>query len=119
MTNRLCLSKESYFQMIQCEFFGIDYDEEFADLKGWIEQSKDYYDIELVGFNYFLSKNLEIYVKKGIDCDKLLAFVYSFNEKLIFTIQEFDYQFIENLMNQMPDANNTLDEDLIKSIEMY
>ena len=120
MIARFYLNNDAYHQILENEFFKRDYDPEFSNLEGWIKQSKEFFDVELVAFNYFLSRNIEAYLKKGIQCEELINFVYKLEEQMLFTIQEFDYRFITYLiLEQAPGSESSLDEDLINAIQDY
>lgn len=120
MMKRICLSCETYDQVVRSEYFNKGFDPKFRELEEWLQQCKDYYDIEFIGLNYFLSKNIEKYTKRKIDCMPLIRFVYSLGERFFFTIEEFDHEFIQHLMlRQSPSLENSLDDDLIAAIENH
>jgi hypothetical protein len=120
MLRTICLSKEAYKQFVQNELFNEEYEIQYKDLNGWVNQSKDYFDIQLIGYNYFLSKNLELHLKQGHNCENIIKFIYSLADHMFFVIEEFDDTFIDRLIrHQLPKDLNTLDEDLLENYQSY
>jgi hypothetical protein len=117
MTTTICLSREAYMQLIMKEFHGTQFDQEFKDLSGWIEQSRTYYDVKIVGLNYFLCRNLELLMSKNLASDKLIEYLYGLQKEMFFIIEESDSNFIERLiLSNRPDIESTLEEDLYNVI---
>lgn len=112
------LSRDAYYQFIQSELFGKPYEESYKNLAGWVSEAKVYFDIEFTGYNYFLSKNLEIYLKNGSNCLDIISFIYSVQNHMVFSIEEFDHAFIDRmLLNHLPKDLNTLDQDLLDVLD--
>lgn len=82
-----------------------------GDLEGClttvIERAKNYWDINVVGVNYFLSIIIEQIMKKSNIDKEFIARVYNLKNEMYFTIDELDYKFINELFtNNLPDARN-------------
>lgn len=95
-----CLSKNEYLQLIYWELFSedIDVDIDVENLKKIIEDSSTYWDKQILGLNYFLSILTENLIKKGKFDSQLFDIVYNLKNQMYFEVEEFDYNFIEDLV---------------------
>ena len=74
------------------------------------------YSKEIIGLNYFLSKIVEVYLKKEIDCQFIIESVYSFQEKMFFSIDEMNEDFIDNLFkNSYPNEKIRILKEIEKT----
>ncbi|MEQ8520486.1 MAG: hypothetical protein RLN79_06940 [Cytophagales bacterium] len=115
--DKFCLTKRQCKQLLDNELFGIlDESEDDPDLIAIIERARDYYEIEIVVFNYFISKLLEQYQKKDASkCNKVIEYISEIDKKMFATLEEFDSKFIDLMMTRsMPSKLNTLEEDLLE-----
>lgn len=118
MTREICLSEAAYEQFVKNRVFGIPFDSEFSDLQGWINQSKTYFDIRIVGLNYLLCRCLERIMNQGHTCTTVPDLIYQLEQEMAFQIEEFDRHYVEFLMTQaMPDSSFSLAEDLVRLFE--
>jgi len=108
-----CLTREEYKQILDKEIREVSYDDEYVE--ELFEDCK-YWDTRLIGINHQLSIILEQYMKQGIDCDSVINFVYSLEEKgANFHIEEMTSEFITHLfINYLPRTSN-LEECLIEA----
>ena len=118
--SRHFLSKEELMQIIENKYFGKNYSIEYQYLQEIVDNASTYWDVEFIGFNYFLSKILERYLKKGENCNNIIDFIYKLDEALLYSRQEFDSDFIQMLMIKCkPSAANSLEEDLLQAIILF
>jgi hypothetical protein len=100
-----CLSKTEYLQIIFWELFSenIDGDFDMENLKLLIEDSSTYWDKKIIGLNYFLSILTEQLIKKDKFDIGVFEKIYNLKNKMYFEIEEFDYEFIQDLiLNKEP-----------------
>lgn len=115
-----CLSKTEYLQIIYWELFSEDIDENFdmENLKLLIEDSSTYWDKQIIGLNYFLSILSEQLIKKGKFETRLFDKIYNLKDKMYFNVEEFDYEFIEDLiLNKEPLHTKELGKLLNKAVQ--
>lgn len=115
-----CLSKSEYLQIISWELYSEDIDGDFdkENLKLLIEDSSTYWDKKIIGLNYFLSILIEQLIKQGKFEAILFDKIYNLKNKMYFNIEEFDYDFIEDLiLNKEPLHTKKLGELLNKAIQ--
>ncbi len=103
-----CLSRNEYLYLINRLVFDsqseIDSEENIINL---IERAKNYWDINVVGINYFLSIIIEQLMKKTNITKDLISQIYSFRNEMYFTIDELDHNLINELFsNNLPEARN-------------
>lgn len=119
---RLCFTKKECKQLIENELFGIFNDQEHStNLTELIQRSKIYFDSEIIIFNYFISKLLEQYLKQDESkCFKIIEYLGEVHGKMYITLEEFNSDFINNLMTRsMPTTDSTLEEDLLEIRNSY
>lgn len=109
------LNREQYKELLINEF-----EEEKIDdrvLAALIEVAKTYWDIEIVGNNYFLSKILEQFMKQGIDCRVVIDKVYdTIPNDLFFSVEELDAKFVQSLFqNQI--SSGDLENDILEALK--
>jgi hypothetical protein len=119
---RYCITKKQCKQLLDNELFGIfDETEDDVNLIAMIERARIYYDSEIVVFNYFMSKLLEQYLKHDPSkCGQIIEFLKVLPNNMYLTLEEFDRDFIDNLMTKsMPSSVNSLEDDLLEAINSY
>ncbi|WP_299824845.1 hypothetical protein [uncultured Pontibacter sp.] len=114
------LRKDEFKQLIENRLFNKNYPVDHELLEEVINSTCNYWDVEIVGFNYFFSKILETYLKKSYACADIIDFVYGLSDEMYFSRQEFDSDFIHLLMTKHPrNANSSLEEDLLQAVCFY
>ena len=103
-----CLSRDEYQYMIHQLIFDsqlkVNVEE---DLTNIIERAKNYWDINIIGVNYFLSIITEQIMKKTSINSEFISRIYNFKNEMYFTVDELDYQLIDELFsNNLPEARN-------------
>lgn len=103
-----CLSRNDYQSLIHQL---ITENRREGDLEGCLttvlERAKNYWDINVVGVNYFLSIIIEQVMKKSNIDKEFIARVYNLKNEMYFTIDELDHKFINELfINNLPEARN-------------
>lgn len=103
-----CLSRKEYRYLIYQLIYEQQLEEELElELKSMIERAQHYWDVNIIGINYFLSIILEQIMKKANVDNMFINQIYNMKEKLYFTIDELDYKFIDELfVNNLPNARN-------------
>lgn len=109
--NHRCLSRDEYKIVIDYLLYSQCIESE--ELNELIQSATDYWDVNIIGSNYFLSIILEQIIKcKTINKD-IIHEVYELENKMYFTIDEMDYKFIDELFKyHLPNNRNTLTEQL-------
>lgn len=74
------------------------------ELVYYIERAKIYFDYNIVGSNYYLSIIIEQFLKNEEVDVSFLDAVYALREEMFFSIEEHDYEFINDLFNNFPKA---------------
>lgn len=103
-----CLSRDEYrsliHQLIHNRQLDIELDESLINI---IDRAQNYWDVNIIGVNYFLSIIAEQMMKKA-DVDKeFIAQVYELKNTMYFTVDELDYKLIDELFsNNLPEARN-------------
>lgn len=103
-----CLSRNEY----RCLIYQLIYEQQLEDeledeLKAIIERAQYYWDVNIIGINYFLSIIVEQIMKRANVDRKFIDEIYNLKDKLSFTIDELDYKFIDELfVNNLPDSRN-------------
>lgn len=103
-----CLSRNEYRYLIYQLIYKQQLEEELEEeLKSIIERAQYYWDVNIIGINYFLSIIVEQIMKKANVDNIFINQIYNLKEKLYFTIDELDYKFIDELfINNLPNARN-------------
>lgn len=109
-----CLSRSEYryliFQLLYEQTLEESLEEE---LKNIIERAQNYWDVNIIGVNYFLSIIVEQIMKKSNVDNNFINQIYELKNKLYFTIDELDYKLIDELfVNNLPDARNQYTREL-------
>ncbi len=103
-----CLNQQELEQLIDYMLYnraGDDLAIEKIELsEAWVE--------ELYGLTYFLARILETKAKQGINPNEIIEFFYGLPEKMWFTIQQADAEFVEYMMDRER-TSGTIDEMLI------
>ncbi|QIK59822.1 hypothetical protein G7050_08245 [Dysgonomonas sp. HDW5A] len=103
-----CLSREEYQYLIHQLIYGnqltIELEEELIKI---IDRAQNYWDVNIIGINYFLSIITEQIMKRVNVDNELINQVYDLKNKMYFTIDELDYKLINELFsNNLPEARN-------------
>lgn len=109
-----CLSKEELEKLIELKANFIDkLDDEDGYLNLWIDNAENWRD-ELAGLSYFLSKILEIKLKKGIDCQNLIRLIHDLPDQMWLHLQQFDVEFVQYMLAHVRTSELSLEENLIE-----
>lgn len=103
-----CLSRYEYRCLIYQLISGYQLEEELEEeLKNIIDRAQNYWDVNIIGINYFLSIIAEQVMKKANIDKEFISQIYDLRNQLYFTIDELDYKLIEELfINNLPEARN-------------
>ncbi len=109
-----CLSKEELEKLIELKANSIDrLNDEDGYLSLWIDNAENWRD-ELTGLSYFLSKILEIKLKKGIDCQNLIRLIHELPDQMWLHLQQFDIEFVQYMLAHVRTSELPLEENLIE-----
>lgn len=103
-----CLSRDEYQYMIHQIIFDsqlkVNVEEDLVNI---IERAKNYWDINIIGVNYFLSIITEQIMKKASINSEFISRIYNFKNEMYFTVDELDHKLIDELFsNNLPEARN-------------
>lgn len=103
-----CLSRDEYQYMIHQIIFDsqlkVNVEEDLVNI---IERAKNYWDINIIGVNYFLSIITEQIMKKISINSEFISRIYNFKNEMYFTVDELDHKLIDELFsNNLPEARN-------------
>lgn len=104
--NYYCLNRWEYFHLIEKWKYNKDLPESFDHIIDILEEAK-YFNTLIIGFNYFLSKILEVYQKRDIDCKPILEEIFALENTIYFECEEFDITFINLLIQNLPNCTNS------------
>ena len=114
MKNRHFIEIEEYAYFMENIAKDLDFDDDdFAELNLAIENAKITWEDEVVSNNYFISKLIDkLNKRKNFPTEFFIEKYYNLPNIAHFTIQECDHEFIESLMNNLPDQNSSIDDKL-------
>lgn len=106
-----CMNREELRQFIdfKAHHKTVDNDE----LLNWIENAL-YWQDELGCLTYLFAHILEKKAKNGENCQELIEQFYQLPEQMYFSIQAFDSNYIEYLLQNTRNRSVSLEEDLVR-----
>ena len=106
-----CMNREELKQFldfkISCQL--IDNNE----LTHWITAADSWQD-ELSCLIYLFAQIIDRKNQEEKPCQELIEFLYQLHEQMYLTIQEFDSEFIDNMLRHIRNINLSLEEELVK-----
>lgn len=103
-----CLSRDEYRNLIYQLIYNHQLEGELEeDLISIIDRAQNYWDVNIIGVNYFLSIIAEQMMKKADVDEEFIAQVYDLKSTMYFTVDELDYKLIDELFsNNLPEVRN-------------
>lgn len=103
-----CLSRDEYRNLIYQLIYNHQLEGELEeDLINIIDRAQNYWDVNIIGVNYFLSIIAEQMMKKADVDEEFIAQVYDLKSTMYFTVDELDYKLIDELFsNNLPEVRN-------------
>lgn len=103
-----CLSRDEYRNLIYQLIYNHQLEGELEeDLISIIDRAQNYWDVNIIGVNYFLSIIAEQMMKKADIDEEFIAQVYDLKSTMYFTVDELDYKLIDELFsNNLPEVRN-------------
>lgn len=83
------------------------------ELVHWITEADCWQD-ELSCLIYLFAQIIDRKNQEEKPCQKLIEFLYQLPEQMYLTIQEFDSEFIDNMLRHIRDNSLSLEEELVK-----
>lgn len=115
--NCCCLCREEYKSLLYKILYNRDIEDELTDfITHIIDRAGQDWDINIIGVNYFLTIILEQLLKREDIQVELIKEIYELQDKMFFTIEEMNYNFIEELFqNHLPNKRNHCQTSLIQA----
>lgn len=103
-----CLSRNEYqylvHQLIDNNQLEGELEEELMNI---IDRAQNYWDVNIIGVNYFLSIIAEQMMKKANVNKEFISQVYKLKNTMYFTVEELDHKLIDELFsNNLPEERN-------------
>lgn len=112
--NHRCLSRGEYKEVL--DYLVHSQCIENEELNILIQNAIDNWDVNIIGSNYFLSIILEQLIKYRMIKSDIIHEIYEIKNKMYFTIDEMDYNLIDELFRfHLPNNRNSLIEQLKKA----
>ena len=119
MKNKYIIRPEEYEYFIKTLESGSAFDDnDYEVLNNNIRSANDFWDVEISSNNYFFCRVIDRLDKQKLfDSKVAIENYYALTDRMHFEIQECDNNFVDELMNFLPDKDLTFDENIFEFIK--